>query len=265
MKGIHITSACALFIILVCFASPWIAPYDPYETNANAVLMAPEAAHWFGTDSHGRDILSRVLVASRMSVFSALGLTAGAFCIGTIIGTVSGYYGGRLDALLMRVTDVFLAFPEMIPAVAVAGMLGGGLGNAMLAVLLTTWTQYARLARSSAMSIKEETYIQAARISGCSDRHIMWFHVLPNSIGPLLITATLHISVMMMSIAGLSFLGLGVKVPEAEWGAMISDGRNFLQTAPWVALTPGAVMVAVMAVFNLLGDQVRDRYIGRTK
>lgn len=256
-KSFYIIAGIIAVLLIISLFSDFLVPYDPYETSGN-LLDAPSSAHLLGTDDHGRDILSRVIIGSKTSIFSAFILIAIAGIFGTFVGLIGGYYGGKIDAVLMRITDVFLAFPDMILAVAVAGILGGGLMNAMVAMFVTTWTQYARLARSSTIEVKEETYIQAARLSGCSETRILIFHVLPNIIGPLIVTATLHVSGMMMGIAGLSFLGLGVKVPEAEWGSMISEGRKYLQTAPWIALGPSGVMVAVMMLFNVLGDQIRD-------
>lgn len=249
-----------LISLLVVFSlfSKHLTPYDPYATEPSNVLQPPSSAHLFGTDGHGRDLLSRVIVGSKTSIFSAFALIAMTGIFGTFIGMIGGYYGGWVDALLMRITDVFLSFPDIILAIAVAGVLGGGLFNAILALFLTTWTQYARLARSSTIAVKEEAYIHAAKLSGCSSPRVIFVHILPNILGPLIVTATLHISGMMMGIAGLSFLGLGVKVPQAEWGSMISEGRKYLQTAPWVAIYPSVVMVAVMMLFNLFGDQVRD-------
>lgn len=252
-------------LVLLSFLSPWLAPHDPYVINSDLILEAPSSEHFFGTDSHGRDIFSRVVVGSRTSILSAFVIILIAGTFGTTVGLLGGYYGGRTDSWLMRLTDVFLAFPDMILAIAVAGILGGGLINAIIALLATTWTQYARLARSSVIAIKNEPFIQAAYLSGCSDKRIIFLHVLPNIIGPLIVTATLHVSSMMMGLAGLSFLGLGVQVPEAEWGSMISEGRDFLQIAPWVALLPSAVMVSVMMVFNFFGDQVRDLFDPKSK
>ena len=167
--------------------------------------------------------------------------------------------------MLMRVTDIFQAFPDIVLAIAVAGVLGGGLVNAVLALILTTWTQYARIARSAAVAAKEETYVQAARLSGCSDVRILFGHILPNIAGPLVVTAVLHVSSMMMGLAGLSYLGIGVQIPAAEWGAMISEGQKYLQQAPWAALAPSAVMVTVMMVFNMFGDQLRDLLDPKTR
>ena len=248
----------AALILIASLFSAQLAPYDPYATNPQMILKPPSAEHLLGTDNYGRDILSRILAGGRTSIFSALFIILIAGSFGSMIGLLAGYYRGRMDAILMRVTDIFQAFPDIVLAIAVAGVLGGGLFNAVLALILTTWTQYARLARSAAAAAREETYIHAARLSGCNDARILFLHILPNIAGPLLITAILHVSTMMMGLAGLSYLGIGVQIPAAEWGAMISEGQKYLQQAPWAALAPSAVMVAVMMVFNMFGDQLRD-------
>ncbi len=248
----------AALILIASLFSAQLAPYDPYATNPQMILKTPSAEHLLGTDNYGRDILSRILVGAKTSIFAALFIILVAGSLGSLIGLLAGYYRGRMDAMLMRVTDIFQAFPDIVLAIAVAGVLGGGLVNAVLALILTTWTQYARIARSAAVAAKEETYIQAARLSGCSDVRILFGHILPNIAGPLVVTAVLHVSSMMMGLAGLSYLGIGVQIPAAEWGAMISEGQKYLQQAPWAALAPSAVMVAIMMVFNMFGDQLRD-------
>ena len=248
----------AALILIVSLFSAQLAPYDPYVTDPQLILKAPSAEHLLGTDNYGRDILSRILAGGKTSIFAALFIILVAGSLGSLIGLLAGYYRGRMDAMLMRVTDIFQAFPDIVLAIAVAGVLGGGLMNAVLALILTTWTQYARIARSAAVAAKEETYIQAARLSGCSDVRILFGHILPNIAGTLVVTAVLHISIIMMGLAGLSYLGIGVKIPAAEWGAMISEGQKYLQQAPWAVLAPSAVMVAVMMVFNLFGDLLRD-------
>ena len=245
-------------ILIASLFSAQLAPYDPYVTDPQLILKAPSTEHLLGTDNYGRDILSRILAGGKTSIFAALFIILVAGSLGSLIGLLAGYYRGRMDAILMRVTDIFQAFPDIVLAIAVAGVLGGGLFNAVLALILTTWTQYARLARSAAAAAREETYIHAARLSGCNDARILFLHILPNIAGPLLITAILHVSTMMMGLAGLSYLGIGVQIPAAEWGAMISEGQKYLQQAPWAALAPSAVMVAVMMVFNMFGDQLRD-------
>ena len=248
----------AALILIVSLFSAQLAPYDPYVTDPQLILKAPSAEHLLGTDNYGRDILSRILAGGKTSIFAALFIILVAGSLGSLIGLLAGYYRGRMDAMLMRVTDIFQAFPDIVLAIAVAGVLGGGLVNAVLALIVTTWTQYARIARSAAVAAKEETYIQAARLSGCSDVRILFGHILPNIAGPLVVTAVLHVSSMMMGLAGLSYLGIGVQIPAAEWGAMISEGQKYLQQSPWAALAPSAVMVAVMMVFNMFGDQLRD-------
>ena len=252
-------------ILITSLFSAQLAPYDPYATDPQLILKAPSAEHLLGTDNYGRDILSRILVGAKTSIFAALFIILAAGSLGSMIGLLSGYYRGRMDAVLMRVTDVFQAFPDIVLAIAVAGVLGGGLFNAVLALIVTTWTQYARIARSAAVTVKEETYIQAAQLSGCSDARILFGHILPNIAGPLIVTAVLHVSTMMMGLAGLSYLGIGVQIPAAEWGAMISEGQKYLQQAPWAALAPSAVMVAVMMVFNMFGDQLRDLLDPKTR
>ena len=252
-------------ILITSLFSAQLAPYDPYATDPQLILKAPSAEHLLGTDNYGRDILSRILAGGKTSIFSALFIILAAGSLGSMIGLLSGYYRGRMDAVLMRFTDVFQAFPDIVLAIAVAGVLGGGLFNAVLALIVTTWTQYARIARSAAVTVKEETYIQAAQLSGCSDARILFGHILPNIAGPLIVTAVLHVSTMMMGLAGLSYLGIGVQIPAAEWGAMISEGQKYLQQAPWAALAPSGVMVAVMMVFNMFGDQLRDLLDPKTR
>ena len=255
----------AALILIVSLFSAQLAPYDPYVTDPQLILKAPSAEHLLGTDNYGRDILSRILVGAKTSIFAAFFIILAAGSLGSLIGLLSGYYRGRMDAVLMRTTDVFQAFPDIVLAIAVAGVLGGGLVNAILALIATTWTQYARIARSAAIAAKEETYIQAARLSGCTDTRLLFGHILPNIAGPLIVTAVLHVSTMMMGLAGLSYLGIGVQIPAAEWGAMISEGQKYLQQAPWAALAPSAVMVAVMMVFNMFGDHLRDLIDPKTR
>lgn len=255
----------AAFILIASLFSAQLAPYDPYATDPQLILKAPSAEHLLGTDNYGRDILSRILAGGKTSIFAALFIILIAGSLGSLIGLLAGYYRRRMDAVLMRITDVFQAFPDIVLAIAVAGVLGGGLVNAMLALIVTTWTQYARIARGAAVAVKEETYIQAARLSGCTDTRILFGHILPNIAGPLIVTAVLHVSTMMMGLAGLSYLGIGVQIPAAEWGAMISEGQKYLQQAPWTALAPSAVMVAVMMVFNMFGDQLRDLLDPKTR
>ena len=202
--------------------------------------------------------MSRVLIGSRTSIFASLLLVAIMFCFGSAVGIVCGYYGGVLDTVLMRITDCFLALPQMVLAIAVAGILGGGLLNAMIALGVFGWTSYARLARSRVLALKNEDFIAAARLSNNRDGRILLRHVMPNILSPLLVNASIQIGYTMLSLAGLSFLGLGVQVPKAEWGSMVSDGRSLLQVAPWVSLVPAAAIIITVIVFNLLADSIRD-------
>ncbi len=248
----------ALLLIVVSILAPWLCPNDPNATNALYMKVAPCRQFPFGTDSLGRCVCSRVLMGARTSVFSALLLVAITFLIGTVLGMLCGFYGGILDTIVMRLADTMLAFPQMVLAIAVAGILGGGMGNAMAALGITGWTLYARLARSQVLAMKKEPYILAARLGGCSDAKILFRHFLPNILPLLLVNATPQIGVTMMGFAGLSFLGLGVQLPNAEWGSMINEARGYMQLAPWAVLAPGAAMVLTVMIFNYLGDSVQE-------
>ena len=245
--------------LLVCsIFCEHLTPYDPYLQDLTNTKAAPSADHIFGTDRYGRDMLSRVIVGSRTSIFSTLLLVAIITGIGTTVGVFCGWHGRWIDTVLMRVSDMFLAFPGLVFALAVAGVLGGGLQNAILALAAISWPKYARIARSQTLAQKEAPYLNAARLSGSGTAKIIFKHLLPNIVGPILVTSVLDIGTMMMELAGLSFLGLGAKPPTAEWGSMMSDTRSLLTTVPWVTLAPGfAIFVSVM-VFNLLGDTIRD-------
>lgn len=246
-----------LLLLLAAFAG-WISPYDPYAQDLLQAQKAPGLAHPFGTDRYGRDLFSRVLAGSTTSIYAALTLVGIVTVVGTGIGVVCGWCGGRIDGLLMRITDLFLAFPSLVFALAVAGTLGGGLHNAILALAVVGWPKFARLARSLTLAEKNSEYLMAARLSGSTGPQLLRRHVLPNIAGPILVTAVLDIGTMMMELAGLSFLGLGVKPPMAEWGSMINDGRSMLQLAPWMALAPGFAIFITVMIFNLFGDALRD-------
>lgn len=242
----------------VSLAAPLLCPNDPYATSSAVMNHAPCAQFPLGTDRYGRCILSRVLMGAGTSVFSALAVVLITFVSGTLLGMLAGWYEGIAETLVMRLADVMLAFPQMVLAVAVAGILGGGMGNAMLAMGITGWTLYARLACAQVLSLKEEPYVQAARLSGCGTGTILFKTMLPNMLGVLSVNAATQIGVMMMGIAGLSFLGIGVTEPQAEWGSMISLSRSYLQLAPWATLVPAAAVVITVMIFNCLGDCIRD-------
>lgn len=234
---------------------------DPYQTNAAFLQAAPSPQFPFGTDKLGRCIFSRVLAGARASVLSSLLLVLITLAIGAILGILAGYYGGFIDSIIMRTVDILLAFPQMILAIAVAGILGGTMVNAMIALGFAGWTLYARLARGKVLSIKNEDYIHAARLSGSSDFRIMLFHILPNIAGELVVNASIQMGTTMLGFAGLSYLGLGVQVPQAEWGSMINEAKGYIQLAPWAVLAPGLALFFTVILFNLFGDALSD-YIG---
>ena len=255
---LYIFGAAAILLIVGALFSESLCPYDPYLQNLDAALQQPSAAHIFGTDRYGRDMLSRVIAGSRASIFSTFLLVTIITAVGTAVGVFCGWARGRADDILMRASDLCLAFPGLVFALAVAGVLGGGLHNAVLALAAISWPKYARIARSQTLAVRETTYLKAAMLAGCSTTQLIVKHILPNIAGPILVTAMLDVGTMMMELAGLSFLGLGAKPPTAEWGSMMSETRGLLQTVPWAVFAPGvAIFVAVMA-FNLLGDAVRD-------
>lgn len=247
-----------LGLLIVAALASYLVPYDPYEQDLNNALQPPDRVHILGTDRYGRDLLSRVIMGAQTTIYSALFLVAFITVIGTAIGMVCGYYGGILDSVVMRIADIFLAFPGMVFAIAVAGVTGGGILNAIIALACISWPKFARLSRSQVIMMKNMDYIAAARLAGSSTGAIMIRHILPNIIGSVLITAVLDIGTMIMELAGLSFLGLGAASPTAEWGSMMSNGRSMIQTAPWVILAPGAAIFITVVLFNLLGDTVRD-------
>ena len=248
----------AAALILCSFFSERLTPYDPYLQDLTIAKQAPSAEYLLGTDRYGRDMLSRVIAGSRASIFSTLLLVTVTAILGTVVGVLCGWVGGMTDTVLMRVSDVFLAFPGLVFALAVAGTLGGGLQNAMIALAAISWPKYARIARSQTLSQKETQWMKAVRLSGSGTGKIILKHILPNILGPILVTAMLDIGTMMMELAALSFLGLGAKPPIPEWGSMMSDTRSLMTTSPWITFSPGiAIFISVM-IFNLLGDTIRD-------
>lgn len=255
---VRVLLSLALLLMAASLLAPYLTPNDPNATNSAAIYAAPSAQYLFGTDQLGRCVLSRVLMGARTSIFSAVALVVISFVVGTALGVLCGYYGGVLDNLVMRLADILLAVPQMVLAIAVAGVLGGGLLNAMLALGVTSWTLYARLARSHTMTMKTEPFIAAAKLSGCGDFAILLRHIFPNIVGPLVVNAATQLGTTMIGIAGLSFLGLGVVPPNAEWGSMINEARSYIQLAPWAVLAPAGATVLTVMIFNYLGDAVRD-------
>lgn len=248
----------AALLCVFALVAPFVTPNDPNLPHAEYMNAAPCKEFPLGADRYGRCVLSRIMIGARTSIFAAVALVLATFVVGSILGMLSGYYGGVLDTVIMRIADIFLAFPQMVLAIAVAGVLGGSLLNAMIALGISGWTQYARLARTHTMALKNEPFIIAAKMNGSSGLQIMLRHILPNMIGPLTVNAATQIGTNMIGIAGLSFLGLGVVPPKAEWGSMINESRAYLQLAPWSVLFPAIAVIVTVMVFNYLGDAVRD-------
>ena len=255
---LYILLSLAGLLVLLSILAPLLTPNDPNATSALHMNEAPSRAFPFGTDRYGRCICSRVLMGARTSIFSAVTLVAVTFVFGTVLGMLAGWFGGAADTAVMRLADVFLAFPQMVLAIAVAGILGGGMFNAMLAMGVTGWTLYARLARAQVLALKKEAYVSAARLTGQGALPILLKTLLPNMLGPLAVNASTQIGTMMIGIAGLSFLGIGVTEPQAEWGSMISGARAYIQLAPWAVLAPAAATILTVMIFNCLGDCLRD-------
>lgn len=257
-RRLYFFSFLAITLIICSLFSEYLCPYDPYLQDLSIAKAPPSADHLLGTDRYGRDMLSRVIIGSQTSIFSTLLLVSFITIFGTVIGVICAWNGKTVDNILMRISDMFLAFPGLVFALAVAAVLGGGVQNAVIALAVISWPKFARVARSQTLVQKESVYLRAAKLAGSSTKKLIFKHILPNISGPILVTAVLDIGTMMMELAGLSFLGLGAKPPVAEWGSMMSDTRNLLTTHPWVTMAPGiAIFISVM-VFNLLGDSVRD-------
>lgn len=254
------TTGLVLLIVfgLAALLASFIAPYDPADQILIARLKPPSTAHLLGTDQLGRDIISRLLFGARISLTVGLVVVFSAGFFGTLVGLVAGYAGGIVDEVLMRLTDIFFAFPPLILAMAIAGALGPSLTNAMIAIAVVTWPVYARLVRGQVLALREREFIIAAQSVGVSTPRILWRHLLPNTLAPILVQASFDMGGAILSAAGLSFIGFGAQPPTPEWGVMISEGRKFITTQPWLSLFPGLAILLTVAAFNLLGDGVRD-------
>lgn len=247
-----------LFFILVAVIGPYFVPYTAAEQNVLNKLQGPSAEHWFGTDQLGRDIFSRIVHGMSITLYIGFFSVFIAAIFGVIIGIVAGYYGGKIDTILMRLMDVLLAFPGILLALAVVTILGASLNNVILAVAVFSVPAFARIVRGSTLAVKELEYIDAVRALGAGDSRIIFRHILPNVFSPIIVQATLRIATAILTAAGLSFLGLGAQPPKPEWGAMLSDGRNYIFEAGHVALFPGLAIVIVVLAFNIFGDGLRD-------
>lgn len=246
-----------ILLFIVVFA-PLIAPYDPFLNNMSERLQAPNWSHFFGTDQFGRDIFSRVIYGSRIEIWIIFLVSLISGGVGTLLGVVSGYFGGVVDEIIMRTTDMFLAFPSLVLAMAFAAALGPSLTNTIIAISVVGWTVFARLARAEAMKVKKQPYIEAIRSVGAGNIRIMFLHVLPMCLSPVLVQLTLRMGTIILTAAGLGFLGLGVRPPLPEWGSMVSDGRSYLVGQWWISTFPGIAIALIVLGFNFLGDGIRD-------
>ena len=257
-KMFSLLAVAAIAIILVGVFAPVIATHSPYESNLHDAFIAPNSEHIFGRDKLGRDIFSRVIYGTRISLSAALILVILIFTIGTTLGVIAGYFGGIIDTIIMRISDMMISFPGMVLAIAMAGIMGASVKNAVIAITVVSWTKYARLSRSLVLKIKETDYIRAAKVTGCKTVHIITRYIIPNIISTLIITATTDIGTMILELSALSFLGFGAQSPQAEWGLMLNEGRAYMVDCPWLMIYPGLAICIVVIVYNLLGDNLRD-------
>lgn len=256
--GLFLSAGVLIFFMLSAIFAGYIAPHNPEKANLELRLKEPCHEYPFGTDHLGRCILSRIIFGARVSLSVGLLVVSSSLILGLTIGTLSGYYGGWLDEIVMRVVDAFLAFPSLLLALGIAGLFGAGFMNLVMALIIVDWAGYARLARSSVMAVKEQDYIKAAKGLGTGDLHVILHHVIPNVMSPLIVMATIGMGYVILSAAGLSFLGFGVQPPTPEWGSMLNEGKIYIRSAPYIMIFPGiAIMITVLA-FNYLGDELRD-------
>jgi peptide/nickel transport system permease protein len=245
-------------LILIAALAGLIAPYDPIANNVRAALQAPSSFYYFGTDRFGRDVFSRVVFGSRLSLFVALVSVSISAVIGVALGLVSGYFRGWIDNLIGRIMDVFFSFPALLLAIGVAAMLGPGLNNAIIAIAVVYSPVFGRVVRGPVLVERGKEYVEAARVMGASSPRIILKHVFPNVLSPLIVQATITLSQAILVEAYLSFLGLGTQPPFPSWGTMLQEGRTFLETAPWMSIFPGLAIMLTVLAFNLLGDGIRD-------
>jgi peptide/nickel transport system permease protein len=257
-KGAVVGTVVLTIFILAALLAPWIAPYDPLKANFLAVRKAPSLMYWLGTDELGRDLFSRLLWGARSSLLAGAVSVAIAMLVGVPLGLVAGYFGGRLDALVSRITEALLSCPFLVLAIALGAFLGPSLSNAMIAIGLSAMPIFARLTRGQVLAIRHEDYLEGARAIGLPDRWILWRYVLPNVLSPLLVQATLTIASAILAEASLSFLGLGQQPPSPSWGSILNTAKNFMEQAPWMSIAPGVAIYVTVLCFNLLGDGLRD-------
>ncbi len=252
-------------LILIAIFGKWIMPYDPNYADLSINKQPPSATHWFGTDEQGRDIFSRVIDGTRVSLLVGLTAVSFALCIGTVLGAIAGYKGGKVDTFIMRLMDIMMSIPNILLAITFMAALGRGIDKAVIAIGLVTIPEYARIVRGSIMAIKDSEYVQAAKVIGNSDTKIIFKHILPNVLSPIIVRATLGISTAVLDTAALGFLGLGVQPPAAEWGDMLGRARVFIFEAPYMLIFPGIAITITVMAFNLLGDGLRDAFDPRSR
>ena len=258
-KTFVVFSILAVCIILTAVFAPVVTRgVDPLKGSLVDALLPPCKEHIFGTDKMGRDIFSRVIYGARASLSATFGVVALIFLVGTVTGVLAGYFGGVIDAVIMRIADMMLAFPGLVLALAVAGIMGASIKNAIIAIVVVSWTKYARLARSLVMKIRDRDYVSAAIVTGSKTPYMLFRYMLPNALPTLIITAATDIGSMMLELAAMSFLGFGAKPPAPEWGYMLNEGRACMQSAPWLMIFPCLAIFVVVVVFNMLGDSIRD-------
>ncbi len=245
--------------VLVALFGPWLAPYDPLASSTEAALKPPSAAHWFGTDSLGRDILSRIMVAARLDFGIAISAVAASFTIGSALGAVAGFFGGWADRIIGRIADTIMAFPLFVLAMGIVAALGNTVANIVIATAIINLPFYIRVARAEVNVRRAAGYVEAARLAGNSDLRVLALHVFPNVLPPMMVQISLNMGWAILNAAGLSFIGMGVRPPQAEWGIMVAEGATYIISGEWwVALFPGAVLMLAVFTFNLLGDGLRD-------
>ncbi len=247
-----------VLVLVLGVVGQWAAPYSPTKPDFMHMQIAPSSAHWFGTDLYGEDIFSRILAGAEYSLGTAAAVLAIAVSVGLTLGAISGFFGGWVDELIMRVTDMFLAFPALILALAVAASLGAGLTSAVIALAVGFWPWYTRLLRGQVLSLKNREYVEAARALGVSNTGIMWRHILPNALSPIIVELSMDMGYAVLDISALSYIGLGAQPPSPEWGAMIVAGRDFLRTSWWICAFPGIALSLTVLGFNVVGDGLRD-------
>ncbi len=247
-----------VFFALLALTAPVLSPYDPLFQNISASLTPPSPDYLLGTDKLGRDLLSRMLYGARISLRVGLIVVVSAGTLGALVGLIAGYLRGWVDEVLMRVTDIFFAFPSLILAMAIAGALGPSLQNALIAVAVVSWPVYARLIRSQVLVLREQEFVLAARAIGVARWKVLFRHLLPNTLAPFLVQASFDMGAIILAVAGLSFIGFGAQPPTPEWGVMISEGRNYITTQWWLTAVPAAAILLLVAAFNLVGDGLRD-------